>query len=267
MADTKMTGTPTLSIDPDTGKRILLVLGLLLELLMMAVGLWPAAWLVLYFAPVAHTPGQWVLIVLGAVLVFNVGYLVALLVLRRITPRPKEGHHAFTSDGRLPRVIVVFMLNVLLLKARFDPPWAAMFSSVLTRVFPLGPLFARWFGPRTTSVTMGDATFFLDPHHLEIGKNVELGFGCTIVAHHFDNRGLYIRRVTIGDRATIGGWSVIMAGVQVSHHAVVGARSVVPPDTKIGPYEYWAGAPARKIKDLRSDVQSPDDGSSGQSGP
>lgn len=241
---------PGLRIDPDTGKRILLVIGLALELIMMAAGLWPAAWLVLRFAPSARTPGHWVLLILAAVLVFNYGYLLALLALRILIPVPCEGDYPLTPDGRVPRALRRFMLNVLLVKARFEPPWAAMFSSVLTRIPPLSWPFARCFGPRTTSVTMGDTLILPDPHFVEAGKNVEFGYGCAIVAHQFDNRGMHIRRVRIGDHAVIGGQATLMAGVEVGHHAVIATRALVLPETKIGPYEYWAGIPAQKVKDL-----------------
>jgi hypothetical protein len=240
-------------IDPDSGKRVLLVVGLILELIMMAVGLWPAVWLVMRFASGASTPGHWVLLVLGAVLVFNFGYLVALLLFRIILPYPREGLHKISADGKVPPAIRRFMLNVLLVKARVEPPWAAMFSSVLTRVPPLGPLFARFFGPHTTSVTLGDTITVIDPHLVEAGKNVQFGYGCTIVAHHYDNRGMLIKKVKIGDYAVIGGESTIMAGVEIGDHAIVASRSVVRPNTKIGPYEYWGGVPAKKIKVLRSE--------------
>ncbi len=251
MADATDAPKMAVKIDPDTGKQLLLVLGLGLELVMMAAGLWPAAWLVLRYAPVARTPGHWVGLILGAVLVFNVGYLVALLVLRLVIPRPRQGYHAFSPDGKVPVVFTTFLVNVLLVKARYEPPWAAMFSSVLTQVPPLGPLFRRFFGPRTRSVSLGDVAAYLDPHYLEVGRHVEIGYGCTIIAHHFDNRGLYIRKVTIGDHAVIGGETTLMAGVEVGHHAVVGNRSVVKANTRIAPYEYWAGVPAKKIKDIQ----------------
>jgi hypothetical protein len=243
--------------DPDKGKRVLLTVGLVLELIMLAAGLWLAAWLVMRFAPSARTPGHWVLIIIAAVLAFNYGYLLALLLFRIVIPRPAEGHHPMATNGRVSLQVRRFMFNVLLVKARFDPPWAVMFSSVLTRIPPLSGLFTRFFGPHTPSVTMGDTVNLLDPHFVEAGRGVELGFNCTIIAHHFDNRGLYIRRVVIGDHAVIGGESTVMAGVEIGHHAVIGNRSVVRPNTKIGPHEFWAGTPAVKVRDLRpaDDVQ------------
>jgi hypothetical protein len=239
-----------LRLPPARAGRALLLLGLLLELVMVAVGLWPAAWIVLQFAPRAASAWQWVLIILGAVLVFNYGYLIALLIVRIITPKPAEGHFPPTADGRPPREARRFMFNVMLAKARHDPPWAAMFSSVLTRIHPLRPLFTRYFGPRTESIMLGDTCDFLDPYLVEAGRDVVFGFRCQLVAHYFDNRGLYIRRIVIGDHAVIGGNATLLAGVEIGHHAVVASHSLVLPDTKIAPYEYWAGIPARKVKDL-----------------
>ena len=247
-------------------KRMLLCLGLLLQLLMMAAGLWPAAWLVLHFAPAATAPGHWVLIILGAALVFNYAYLLALLVLRAILPRPKEGLYVLRPDRRIPRQVILFLINLLLVKARFEPPWALTFIPVLANTFPLRFAFTRLFGPRSRSVVLGGFVFVLDPHLVEIGRNVQFGFQCTVTAHVLDNRGLFIRRVKIGDDAVIGGESTIMAGTEIGHHAVVGTRSLVTPNTRIGPYEFWAGVPARKVKDLSPD-EEPAAGPAGERSP
>jgi len=241
------------SLDRDTGKQILLVIGLLMELGMMAAGLGPAVWLVMHYAPRAGNAVHWTLIILGAVLVFNFGYLIGLLIFRIIIPYPDEGLHTMAPNGKAPPAFTRFMLNVLLVKAREDPPWAAMFSSVLTRVPPLGPLFTRLYGPHTSSITFGDMVRIIDPYFLVAGKNVEFGFDCTIIAHHFDNRGLLLKKVTIGDDVVIGGEATIMAGVVIGDHSIVANRSVVKPNTIIGSYEYWGGVPAVKIKDLKPD--------------
>ena len=253
MSETAIEREARRGLGQDTGKRIILLICLVLELLMMAVGLWPAVWLVLRYGPAAETPGQWVWLVLGAVLLFNYGYLIALLVLRIIVPYPPEGTYLLTPGKRPPKPLMVFMLNALLAKARHDPPWAMMFSSALTRLPPLAGLYTRFFGPHTSSITLGDTIECLDPYMVEAGDNVQFGYGCAITAHHFDNRSITIGRVKIGDHAVIGGKAVLMAGVEVGHHAVVGVHAVVLPGTKIGPYEFWAGMPAKCIKSLRAD--------------
>lgn len=235
----------------DAGKRFLLALGFTLQLGMMAAGLWLAAWLVLRYAPAARTPWHWVLLILGATLLFNYGYLLALLALRMIIPRPKEGAYTIVPGKPVPGQILLFMLNALLAKFRYEPPWAATFSAVLVSIFPLRPLFTRFFGPRTSSMTLGDTVVYLDPHMVEIGKNVQLGFQCTIAAHIFNDRKMIIRKVVIGDHAVIGGQAGLGAGVQIGHHAIIDRRAHVQPFSVVGPYEFWSGDPARKIKTLR----------------
>ncbi|MDY7037008.1 MAG: hypothetical protein SV375_12710 [Thermodesulfobacteriota bacterium] len=234
----------------DIGKKFLLFLFLVMEFILIGAALWPTCWLMLTYAPRANTPTHWVILILGSILVFNYVYLLALLILRIIIPRPREGSFPRRSDGRPPPEALVFMLNILLVKARFNPPWAQLISSVLVNIFPLHYLFRRFFGPDTTSTTLGDTYNCLDPHMVEMGRDVQLGFNCTIISHVYDNQGFLIRKVKIGDHAVIGGESAIMAGSVIGHHSIVGSRTLVPPGTVIKPYEYWAGTPARKIKDL-----------------
>ncbi len=240
-------------------RQAILWIGLLAEMAMMAVGLFPAIWLVMVGRDWATTPAHWVLLLLGAILLFNYGYLVGLLALRIVLPRPKEGFYPARTGRRVPRAVLLYAMNLLLTKARYEPPWAMMFSSVLANTFPLRPLFVRFFGPRSQSLSMGDTIFMIDPSLIEIGKDVVLGFHCTIAAHLFDHRGLLIRKVHIEDGAVIGGEVLLTPGVRVGHHAVVAARAFVAPGTVIPPYEYWAGSPAEKVKDLPRRGDSPAD--------
>lgn len=251
MHETSAPRTRGIRIKPTRGARLLLLTCLLMELVMMLVGLWPAAGLVMRYGPRADSAWQWALIIVGAVLVFNLGYLVALLAARMIIPRPAEGFFPRADDGNPPAEARSFILNSLLTKARHDPPWAKMFSSVLTQIYPLRPFFERYFGPHSKSVTLGDTADFLDPALVEVGEEVIFGYKCCLSAHVFDNRGLYVRRIRIGDRALIGSYATLLPGVEVGEHAVIAAHSLVLTDTKIAPYEYWGGNPAKRIKNLR----------------
>ena len=62
--------------------------------------------------------------------------------------------------------------------------------------------------------------------------------------------------IRIGDRVTIGGRSVIMAGATIEDGAVVGFCSLVTRGTHIGPNEIWAGVPARFIRRIEAVDQS-----------
>lgn len=236
--------------DIDTGKRWLLFLFLVLELFLLGVALWPACWLILSFGPEASTPIHWTILILGSILAFNYAYLLVLLALRIVIPKPKEGFYPRRPDGRPPPGALLFMLNILLVKARYQTPWSGLISSVIANIFPLHYLFRHFFGPHTRSVTIGDTYRCFDPHMVEAGRNVQFGYGCTIIGHIFDNRGLLIRKVKIGDHVSVGGETTIMPGVQMGDHSILASRSLVPPNTVIKPYEYWAGVPARKVKDI-----------------
>jgi acetyltransferase-like isoleucine patch superfamily enzyme len=234
----------------DGGFRLVLAFFLSVQLLLIAVALWPACWLTLRCAGWATTPLRWVGLILAAVMVFNYAYLVALLLLRLLIPKPPVGLFPMRPNGKPPREAVVFMLNVMLTQARLQTPWAGIFSSVLVNTFPLHLVYPRFFGPRTPSCNVGDGVLMIDPYFVEAGRSVTIGFGTVIICHIFDQRGLLIKPVRIGDYAVVGGQSLIMPGVEIGHHAIVGARSLIKPHTVIGPYEFWAGTPARKIKDL-----------------
>lgn len=242
----------------DVARRLVLTLFLTAELLLIGAALWPTCWLAMRYSSWATTPARWVLLILAAILVFNYAYLLALLALRLLIPRPPEGLFPRRPDGRPPREATVFMLNMMLTKARLHTPWAALFSSLLVHLFPFSIVYPRIFGPRTRS-HMGDVALILDPYYLEAGKDVTIGAGATITCHIFDHRGLFIKRVRIGDCAVIGGRSIILPGVEVGHHAVVGSQSLVKQNTIIRPYEFWAGIPARRIRDIRT-PQAPAEG-------
>jgi hypothetical protein len=83
----------------DAGRRLILTLFFCAVLLLIGVALWPACWLLTHYAVWAITPTRWVLLILGAIVLFNFFYLVALLALRLVIPLPKEGLFTMRPDG------------------------------------------------------------------------------------------------------------------------------------------------------------------------
>lgn len=57
--------------------------------------------------------------------------------------------------------------------------------------------------------------------------------------------------ISVGSDVWIGANATVLSGVTIGTGAVIGAGSVVTKD--VGPYEIWAGNPARKIRDRFDD--------------
>lgn len=93
---------------------------------------------------------------------------------------------------------------------------------------------------------------FLDPSHcflISIGSHCTLAPGVRVLAHDAStNRPLGITRVgpvTIEDHCFLGDSTLVLPGVTIGAHSIIGARSVVTKD--IPPYSVAAGHPARVI--------------------
>lgn len=114
------------------------------------------------------------------------------------------------------------------------------------------------------------ASAFKIAESVEIGRDVEIAWNCSIVDHDWEPLDLEHRRtdmrrwytakkdwsrvaiapVSIGDGALVGFNAVILKGVRVGAGAVIGAGSVVTRDVE--PFTVVAGSPARVIRRLRA---------------
>lgn len=97
---------------------------------------------------------------------------------------------------------------------------------------------------------------------ITIGNNVMIGGSCKIWDTDFHplnsdernenpNDGYQTAPITIGNNVFIGGCTIILKGVSIGDHSIVGAGSVVTKNIPSG--EVWAGNPAKFIKIVRND--------------
>lgn len=79
-----------------------------------------------------------------------------------------------------------------------------------------------------------------------IGDNVTLAGGVVLAAKHYDNSDDVAQEFpVIDDGATIGAHAVLVGGVRVGKHAMVGANSVVVSD--VPDFAIMLGNPARRV--------------------
>lgn len=101
-------------------------------------------------------------------------------------------------------------------------------------------------------------TVIIATKHVEIGNNVMIGGGATIIDCDFhsvnykdwfsdkDEENMISKPVIIGNNVLIGMNSIILKGVSIGDGSIIGAGSVVA--TNIPENEIWGGNPAKFIK-------------------
>ena len=182
------------------------------------------------------------------VLLYNVIYVAELVLLRLFIPTPREGRYAKTG-GPVNRQLVWATLLMALNKARYFPPFPGFLVFHVANLPPMCWLMGPIFGPKSRSCYALEPAI-LDPHLVELGRNVVIGFNATVAGHYQERDAWVLKRTVIEDEVVIGGHAVIYGGVHIGAGAAVGAGAIVLPNTVIGPNEFWGGIPAKKIRDL-----------------
>jgi len=192
------------------------------------------------------------------ILLFNLFYVLILIVLRLPIPRPKPGRYATAPGQPLDRQLIWSCLIATLTKARYEPPFPGFLVFHIANLPPLCWLMSPIFGPKSRSCYIAEPTI-LDPHQVTIGRNVVIGFGTTLAGHYQEKDHIVIKPTIIEDDVLIGAHSAL-SGVHVKKGASIGAGSIVLPGSVVGPGEHWSGNPARrrrvtKANDPKNELQ------------
>jgi len=192
---------------------------------------------------------QWGQKLTHLILLFNLYYVAALVVLRLPIPTPKEGTYSMAPGAPLDRNLICAALIAMLTKARYHAPFPGFFVFHIANLPPLRWFMNHVFGPKSRSCYVLDPILG-DPFMTEIGRNVVFGFNSSVTCHTQQRDAIAIKKVVIGDDVLIGANAVVFSGARIGRGAVVLSGAVVAPDTVIGDYEVWGGLPAKKIKVL-----------------
>lgn len=215
-----------------------------------ALGAWPSQALAGASYAVAW---EWCRSLAGWVILYNLIYVSELVFLRLPIPTPRQGVYSTidppdirTSSGRQ---LIYSCFIALLTKARYEAPFPGFLVFHISNLPPMRWLMGPIFGPKSRSCYVTDPVI-LDPHLVEIGRNVVIGCGANIAGHCQLPDLVAIRKTIIEDDVVIGANSTIFGGARIRRGAMVAAGSVVAPFTEIGTCEYWSGVPAVKVRDL-----------------
>jgi len=246
------------SFDPRAGLRCFLALDAFVRLLlwagafslstaaMTALDAWPKEPVV---GASLATAGRWAVRLVQWMALFNVAYVVLMLVGRLPIPTPREGRYSLAPGQKIDRQLIWACLLATLTKARYEAPFPAFLVYQMANLPPLCWVFTPLFGPRSRSCCITDA-LFMDPYLTHIGRNVTIGFGAIITAHTQGRDEVILKRTIIEDDVLIGGRACVYGGCHIRRGAVILGNAVVRPDTVVGENEVWGGVPAKKIKEL-----------------
>lgn len=135
--------------------------------------------------------------------------------------------------------------------------WKAVRNFVIIQLARYSPSlrFKNWLYRRMLGMKVGDHTAFalmvmvdvFFPEKIFIGSNTIIGYNTTILAHEYLIHEYRLGEVHIGSNVMVGANSIILPGVTIGDHAVIGAGTVVHKDVAAG--SFVAGNPLQVIRE------------------
>ncbi len=110
---------------------------------------------------------------------------------------------------------------------------------------PMMAAFMRFLGAKVGHRVFMNSTDFTETDLISIGDDVSINANAPLQAHLFEDRVMKIGPITIGDRCSVGTYSVILCESELKHDSHIGDLSLVMKGETIPSHTYWAGSPAQ----------------------
>jgi acetyltransferase-like isoleucine patch superfamily enzyme len=114
-------------------------------------------------------------------------------------------------------------------------PYFAGFFSIFLNTKPIHTLFGAKIGKNSI---VGNG-LIMNPERTIMGDNSFLGYGSIVCAHVYEDDGIYLKEIKIGNDVTVGGYAIIFPGAIIGDNVIIGANTVVPKDRTIPPNTIW----------------------------
>jgi hypothetical protein len=126
--------------------------------------------------------------------------------------------------------------------------------TITTKLFfhsPFPDFIARLFGfHKEKGVSLLGR--LMDPEMITMGSGTLVGTGAIVSGHQIRRRKILLKKVKIGKNCTIGGYTIVLPGVEIGDNVHVGAVSLVPSNWKLESNTLYSGTPVKKVKELNS---------------
>jgi non-ribosomal peptide synthetase-like protein len=85
---------------------------------------------------------------------------------------------------------------------------------------------------------------------ITIGDDVAINSNAPLQAHLFEDRVMKVGPIKVGDRCSVGNYSVILCESEMKNDSHVGHLSLVMKGETIPSHSFWAGSPAQACDDI-----------------
>ncbi len=109
--------------------------------------------------------------------------------------------------------------------------------------------FMRFLGAKVGKRTFLNTTDWTETDLIDIGHDVAINTNAPLQAHLFEDRVMKVGAIHIGDRCSIGHYSVVLCDSEVRSDANVGHLSLVMKGETIPSHTFWAGSPVQISED------------------
>lgn len=161
---------------------------------------------------------------------------------------------------------VIVFLSKLVLVGKYKPTIAPLWSPFVWRVETYSaimhdfgvPLFMmpligtpymsvlmRFFGAKVGHRAFINTTDFTETDLIHLGDDVAINANAPLQAHLFEDRVMKIGTIRVGDRSTVGVFSVILCDSEVKADAHIGHLSLVMKGETVPANTRWVGSPAQ----------------------
>ena len=164
--------------------------------------------------------------------------LLSLIIIKLIFP-PKEG--SFSRDIHDKNYLFWNLRNI-------SKKWALFITASNPFPWLKNRFTLRFFGVKIGKKSLCD-TCWISSEFVEIGDNVIIGMGSTLLSFGIEQDTFFLKKIHIGDKVVIGAKCVLLPGTIMKKEAKLSAHSYTKFDDILEENSIYSGHPA-KIKEV-----------------
>lgn len=172
--------------------------------------------------------------------------ILAVALLRQVTPKPLDGLHRVGANSAYLRWLMSSVLSEVAQRGLVRAPFWFLHGTRCLYLRALGADLA-W------RVSIPIDVVIREPSLVAIGSGAQLESGVKLESTSFGEGRIQVGTISLGEGCLIGAHAVVLGGASIAHDARVGAGALIAQDARIG---FAASIAARAVIGERAEVGS-----------